>query len=271
MIHFAPAKSHRPTAVQSLQAIGAIGAVVALVILAMSALLRLTTVFATDGHTVSTLPVMVEDTARVIHRLAASTVGLLALWATVLCWRQRRVLTHAIAPVMALVAATLILALIGPQTPGYRFTAVTVANVLGGTVLLASCWWLRERIAAAPAYQIAPRPLLKAALIVFFIHVTTGATTSALEMRGTQGFAVIHQATAMLAIILLVAILLDKRSHARRVRSITFMKWLLGSQIALGLTSLLLEAHSPWLALAHALVSPLLVAGLVSIAVRDNQ
>jgi len=153
MIHFAPAQPRRLTAAQSLQAIGTVGAVVALVILAMSALLRLTTVFAADGHTVSTLPGMVEDTARLIHRLAASTVGLLALWATVLCWRQRRLLPHAVIPVVALVAATLVLALIGPLTPGYRFTAVTVANVLGGTVLLASCWWLRERLAAAPAHQ----------------------------------------------------------------------------------------------------------------------
>jgi heme A synthase len=242
----------------------------ALTIITVSALLRLNTEFAADGQTVSTLPVMVEDTARVIHRLAASTVGLLAVWATVLCWRQRRVLAQAVAPVTALVTATLILALIGPLTPGYRFTAVTVANVLVGTLLLASCWWLRERLAAAPAYQMAPRPLLKAALIVFFIHVTTGATNSALEMRGIQGFAVIHQATAMLAIILLVTVLLGQRSNARRARSITFMKWLLGTQMALGFTFFLMETHSPWPALAHAVISPLLVAGLVSIAVRDQ-
>jgi heme A synthase len=269
MIQFAPSNQPRLTPVRSLQAIGTLGAVLALAILAMSVLLRLTTVFAADGATISTLPAAIEGVARMVHRLAASSVGLLALIATIHCWRHRRVVSSAVIPVASIVAATLMLAVIGPLTPGYRFTAVTVANVVGGTVLLAACWWLRERLAAMSTGQHALRPLLKAALIVFFIHVTTGATTSALEMRGIHGFAIIHQASAMLAIILLGAILWDKQRPLRLARLFTAMKWLLGAQIALGLASMLMDEHSTWLALVHAMISPLLVAGLVSTAVRD--
>jgi heme A synthase len=269
MVQFAPSSLPRLAPARLLQAAGTVGSVMALAILAMSALLRLTTVFAADGHTLSTLPGAVEDTARLIHRLAASSVGLLALLATVLCWRNRRIVATAVVPVALLVVATLVLALIGPLTPGYRFTAVTVANVVGGTVLLASCWWLRERLAATPVHSHAPGPLLKAALIVFFIHVTTGATTSALEMRGIQGFAIVHQVSAMLVIVLLGAILWDKRLQERLPRLRAFVQWLLYAQIALGLTLMLAGSQSPWLALVHAMCSPLLIAGLVSIAVRD--
>ena len=268
MIHFAPSKPTRLTPARSLQAMGTLGAVMAMAILAMSVLLRLTTVFAADGATSSNLPTAVEDVARLIHRLSASGVGLLALLASVVCWRHRRAVPNAVMPVALIAASTVMLALIGPLTAGYRFTAVTVANVVGGTMLLASCWWLRETLAAMAPRHPVDRPLLTAMLIVFFVHVTTGAATSALNTHGITRFAAIHQASAMLTIVLLGAILWDSRHDARLSRLFTTMKWLLGAQIALGLTAMWPGAQAPWFALLHALVSPLLAAGLVSVAVR---
>jgi heme A synthase len=271
MVHFAPPASAQLTPARSLQVIGMLGAIMAMAILAMSVLMRSTTVFASDGSTSSSLPGLIEDVARLIHRLAASSVGLLALAATALCWRNRRALAQAVVPVVVIAATTVVLALIGPLTPGYRFTAVTVANVLGGTLLLAACWWLRETLATRQTRHNALRPILKAALIVLFMHITAGATTSALEMRGIHGFAVVHQGSAMLAIILLGAILWDKDRPAHLARLFSAMKWLLGAQIALGLTFVLIDGRPAWLAVVHALFSPLLAAGLVSIAVRDVQ
>jgi heme A synthase len=88
-------------------------------------------------------------------------------------------------------------------------------------------------------------------------------------MRGIHGFAIVHQGSAMLAIILLGAILWDKDRPVRLARLYSAMKWLLGAQIALGLTFVLIDGRPAWLAVLHAMVSPLLAAGLVSVAVRD--
>jgi heme A synthase len=269
MMHTSKTQAPRALPARSLQAMGSVGAFMALAILAMSALLRLTTVFDADGHTISTLPAVAEDTARLIHRLAASTVGLLALAAPIVCWRYRKDVAQAVVPVAGIVAATLLLTLIGPLTPGYRFTIVTAATIVGGTALLASCWWLRERLANVRENRRAPGTLLKATLLVVFIHIVAGATASAFALRGIHGVSIVHQLSALLLIVLLGAILWDKGFQSQHPRLHTVMTWLLYAQLALGFTLLLAQGHLVWLALAHALCSPLLVAGLVSMAVRD--
>ena len=66
------------------RAIGMAGAALAFAILGASILLRLTTGFGADGLPVSGLPSATEGAVRLIHRLAASSVGLLALAAVIL-------------------------------------------------------------------------------------------------------------------------------------------------------------------------------------------
>jgi heme A synthase len=256
-------------AARTLLAIGAAGSALALVILGVSILLRLTTVFTDAGDPVSTLPVAIESAVRLLHRLAASSVGLLALWATALCWMRRPHAATAVMPTAAMVAATLVLAAIGPLTPGYRFATVTVANVVGGTVLLMACWWLREAMTAAPARQ-ARDPLLRPALMVFLAHAGLGAAASALSVRGIRWLAFAHMGSAALVVIFAGALLWDRRSRAPLTRLVGAMTLLLAAQIALGLALMAADPHPVWLGFVHAMLSPLLAAGLVSIAVRDS-
>ena len=136
--------------IRVLRAIGTFGSILALTILGASILLRLTTVFGADGGALSQLPSDVENAIRMVHRLSASNVGILALVAAVLGWKNRSAVPHAMKPIMWIIAATVLLAVIGPLTPGYRFSAVTIANVVAGTVLVDACWWLREKLVVTP-------------------------------------------------------------------------------------------------------------------------
>ncbi len=285
------------TPTRPLQVIGSVGSALALTILGASILLRLTTVFGGDGQPISTLPPAIESAVRLLHRLAASGVGLLALSAAILCWRRRPWVANAVMPTAWIVSATVLLAVIGPLTPGYRFAAVTVANVVGGTLLLMACWWLRESLgywgqtpisqrceapppegepkvrriwALTPKTQRSHDPLLIPALIVFLVHVGSGAAASALEMRGIGWVAFIHMGSAVLVFLFVGAILWDRHGRERLTRLVGAMTLLLVAQIALGLALIAMDARPTWLEFLHAMLSPLLAAGLVSIAVRDS-
>jgi heme A synthase len=256
--------------VRALRWIGALGAVLALTILAASILLRLTTVFGSDGVPLSVLSADTENAIRMVHRLAASSVGLLALAATLLYWVQRRVMPQAVKPVVWLVAATMLLAVIGPLTPGYRFNAVTVANVVAGTVLLASCWWLREALTVVRTSVAVAHPLLRVTFAVLFVHVGLGAAASAFEMHGTHWVAYVHSGSAMLTTLLIGSIVWDRRQHPQLATLVGLMACLLAVQVVLGLVALWIVGRPVGLGFAHAMLSPLLVAGLVSVWVRDS-
>lgn len=245
------------------------GSVLALAILGTSIFLRLTTAVGEGGVLASTLPSTVEGVARMVHRLSASGVGLLALLATVLCWRRPAV-ALAIRPTVGVVAATVVLAVIGPLTPGYRFATVTVANVVGGTVLLASFWWLRESLATGHTRRPPGHPMLFVTLLVFFLHVGLGAAASALEMRAIHWVAFLHVGTAMLTSMLVGSILWDRREHQPLAKLVGALAALLAAQLALGLLLLWVGGRPPGLGLVHAMLSPLLLAGLISMAQRDT-
>jgi len=220
----------------------------------------------------STLAADTESAVRLVHRLCASGVGLLALLAVGIGWMQRKAAPHAVLPVAWLVAATVLLAAIGPLTPGYRFNSVTVANVMGGTVLLAACWWLRETLAWGPiAERARQHPLLRATMAVLAVHIGLGAAASALEMRGIHWVAFVHAGSGMLTALLLGSVLWDRRGDARLGRVIAAMAGVLILQFVLGLVSLWVNGRPVALGFAHAMLSALLGGGLVSIAVRDGQ
>lgn len=261
--------SSSPGPFRVLQITGAVGSVLALAILGTSIFLRLTTDVGTSGILASTLPPAVEGAARLVHRLSASGVGLLALLATLLCWRRPAVAV-AIRPTAGIVAATVVLAIIGPLTPGYRFIAVTAANVVGGTVLLASFWWLRESLATAHTPHPPSHPMLRTTFGVLFLHVGLGAAASALEMRNIHWVAFLHVGTAMLTSLLVGAILWDRRAHKPLAKWVRALAALLAVQLVLGLLLLWIGGRPPGLGLVHAMLSPLLAAGLVSMAQRDS-
>lgn len=258
--------------IRTLNAIGALGTLLALAILGASILLRLTSEIAADDTVRSTLAPDVENVVRLIHRLAAASVGLMAVLVTALGWMQRRVVPpQATKAIMWLVAATVLLAVIGPLTPGYRYNTVTIANVVAGTVLLGACWWLREALSfGAPAPHAMAHPMLRLAFAVLVVHVGLGAAASALEMRGTHWVAFVHAGTGMFMALLLGSILWDRRSHTRLTGVVRTMAVLLVLQFLLGVVSLWVTGRPVSVGFVHAMLSALLTAGLVSIAVREN-
>jgi heme A synthase len=256
--------------IRALRLIGAIGALLALIVLGASILLRLTTLFGADGVPVSILTPSAEGTIRLVHRLAASSVGLLALAASILCWGRRKVAPGAVQPVIWIVAATVLLAVIGPLTPGYRFNAVTVTNVVAGTVLVVSCWWLCETPMAPDNTVSSNAYSLRMAFAVLGAHVGLGAATSAYAMHGIHWVAFLHTGSAMLAVLLIGSILWDRRQQARLVPLVWAMACFLIVQVALGFVSLWMDQRPLALSFVHAMLSPLLAAGLVSIFVRGG-
>lgn len=256
--------------IRVLRAIGALGSILALTILGASILLRLTTVFGADGTLLSQLPPDVENAIRMVHRLSASSVGILALVATVLGWKNRAAVPHVVRPIVWIVAATVLLALIGPLTPGYRFSLVTIANVVAGTVLVAACCWLRETLVVVPGPVATLDSMLLLTMAVLAVHVGLGAAASAYAVRGAHWVAFLHTGSAMLATLLLASILWDRRLRPMLSTRVRVMAGLLGLQLVLGMLSLWMEVRPVVLGFIHAMISALLAAGLVSVAVRDG-
>jgi cytochrome c oxidase assembly protein subunit 15 len=86
---------------------------------------------------------------RVMHRLAAAAVGVIALAVAVAAWgRPRRRAVICVAA--ALLALTLFLAVLGRVTPSTQLPAVTLGNVLGGMAMLGLFWWLWLETSALP-------------------------------------------------------------------------------------------------------------------------
>ncbi len=257
-----------PAAQVWLQRIGTVGAGLTLTILGASILLRLTTVFAVDGHTLSTLPPDVEVAIRLLHRLSASGVAMLALCAMILCWTERRSASHLAMPTAWIVAATFILALIGPLTPGYRLAVITIVNVSGGMVLLMAFWWLRESVASEAATRQPVAAISWAAIIVFIAHVATGAAASVWQMRGVRWPVFVHLGSLVLAVILIEALVLEfHRAHLRE-RLFARVAPVLGLQLLLGYVLAWQETRPVWLSFPHALLSPVLALALVSLVLR---
>lgn len=255
--------------VRALRTIGTAGAALALVILAASILLRLTTGFGAESQPISALPSAAEGAIRLVHRVAASGAGLLALWAVILCWTKRRFVAGALGPTAWIATATVMLAVIGPLTPGYRFLAVTVANVVGGMVLLMAFWWLRESLAAAPPSRRSSDPLLTIAFVAYLAHAGSGAAASALEIRGIRWVAFVHLGTAMLATMFVGAILWELRGRHALGRIVRSMAFLLAMQLVFGLATLWIDHRPVWMSFIHAMLALFFAVGLVSIAVRD--
>ena len=255
---------------QPLKTLGTIGAALALTILGASVLLRLTTEFDPSGAPVSTLPASIEHAVRLTHRITASCVGLIAIAMAALCWRGRATLSHAFKPTAFVVAATVVLALIGPLTPGYRYASVTIANVVGGTVLLMACWWLREAATLGAAKAGGKSTMLVVAVLAFLIHIVSGAATSALHVRGMDWVAYVHIASALLFVFTAGEIFWVRLNHTQTTVLAVRLTAVLVLQIALGLFLMWQDRQPVWLAVVHALVSQIFAAGLVSLSLQTQ-
>lgn len=267
-----PASSAPPgeSSTRGLRTTGTIGALLALAILGTSMLLRLATFFGADGHAITTLSPQLEGALRLTHRLTASGVGLLAIYTVILCWTRRPLPSHLVKPIAWMVAATVFLAVIGPLTTGYQITAVTVSNVVGGMVLLMAFVWLRESVSFDPRSRKPIEPLLRATIIVFLLHVATGAAASAGEMHGIRWFAFLHLGTAMLSTMFIGAALWARRGDQSVAGRVIIAACLMGMLLLLGFLMTWLGARPIGLAFVHGMLSPLLAILLVSMAAHDS-
>ncbi len=256
---------------RTLRIVGALGALLALVILGASILLRLTSVMGADDVVRSSLTADSETWLRLAHRLAAAGVGVLALLASGLGWMRRNSIPRAVTPIFWLVGATVLLAVVGPLTPGYRYSMVTVTNVVTGTVLLAACWWLRETLTSSCAQRHSlSDPMLRLTFWILAVHVGLGAAASALEMRGTHWMALVHSGSAMLTTLMVASVLWDRRTNPSLTFLVGFLWALLALQVVLGVVALGMEGRPVLLGFVHAMLSPLLIGGLVSLALRGS-
>ena len=244
---------------RTLAATGLWGALLTIVILAMSVLLRLGTQLEA-GEGVSTLPAGVETWARVAHRVAAMGVGILAALAFVAAWRGESPPRPSMRAAGAVVALTVLLAVIGRYTPGYRVDVVTVLNVAGGVALAEAFWALRPR-GAAP-----PDPLALGALVLLLVLAALGAAADVVAMRGARAFGPLHLWVA--AIFVCLALSAAWRQRRRRFAAAATAV-LTAAQFALGFALLASPELRPlalgWL---HAMIACALALLLVSLALR---
>ena len=215
-------------AARVLPRVGLWGALLTVVILAMTVLLRLTTRLE-GAEMVSTLAPDVTQWVRLIHRVAAGGVGVLAALAFV---AARNRTTYAI------VGLTLLLAMVGRHSAGYRSDLATVVNVAGGIALAAAFWRLR-----GGAMSLAVWALVAAAVF--------GAATDAAAMRGERAFGPLHMGFGALFVVCALAAAWRWRSRAAVAWAIALLTL---AQAALGLY--LLAAGRPvgagWI---HAMVA----------------
>ena len=249
--------------------LGTAGTGLTLVVLGASMLLRLATEWAADGQAQSVLPPTVEHVTRLAHRLAASGVSVVALCAVLLSWMQRRTDRGMVPTTTCLVAATVVLAGIGPLTPGYRVAAITVLNVGVGMVLLLAFWWMRESSVRMP-YQpwVLPR-LARVALAALVLHTATGAAASAYRMQGLGWPAWVHLASAAMFIVSLAALMITQR-RLRAGPRVYVLRLLMATQVLLGGYLFWLDHRPIWLNFAHAMLSPLLALSLLRFMGRDE-
>ena len=250
--------------------LGTVGTILALVILATSLLLRIATQTTLDGHTQSVLSPALEQVSRLLHRLAASGVGVLALIAIVMCFRKASLASGIIQASTLVLVTTASLAVIGPLTPGYHIAAVTVLNVGLGSILLLSFWQLREIALAAPH---TPRPLSRIALFTLtalMLHIGTGAAAAASSqwLPSLDLNVWLHLASAV-GLMVLIALLMRQHRKSAVVSTIKVFRYLMVGQILLGGLMMVLDERPIWVNFAHGMVSALLALLLLALIHRQ--
>jgi len=208
--------------------------------------------------------------AALAHRVLAVTVLVLVVWTAVRSWRQR---TGHVAAGLAL-AAVAGLAAIGPLSGDLGREAVTLANLLGGWVLLGALAWLAVPGAGTPAR---PAALLVAGL-AFLLAANGGLISARFAVDACPALplcpapdpgAALHLAHRAAAAALLAALVWWTRGLARSgggasalaVGAVAAAQLVTGIMTAAG-------APGPALAAAHGLGGQLLFAAALALRHR---
>jgi heme a synthase len=117
---------------------------------------------------------------RATHRISAAVAGLAIVFCAVV-WLSGTRAVRGITPlVIALLALTVALSVLGRYTPGAQLPAVAAGNMLGGMLLLALAWSIRIAL-AAPAATPAPvrlRWMARAGFVLVAAQIVVGALVS---------------------------------------------------------------------------------------------
>ncbi|MFA7267979.1 MAG: COX15/CtaA family protein [Sterolibacterium sp.] len=89
--------------------------------------------------------------ARMVHRVVAVAALLLIIIMSLTCFSAKPVLWHAGWLTLALLALSLLLALLGRWSGGARIPAVAIGNLIGGFAMLVLCWRLHRQLDARPS------------------------------------------------------------------------------------------------------------------------
>ena len=239
-------------AARILPRVGACGALLTVVILAITVLLRLTTRLE-GGEMVSALGPEVGEGARIVHRIAAGAVGVLAALALVTARTRAS---------FAVVGLTLLLALVGRYSAGYLSDAATVVNVAGGIALVAAFWRLRVPAPSGPDLAVA------LALGLLLTAAVFGAATDAAAMRGERAFGPLHLGFGVLFAVAALAAAWRHRRHPVRAAAIAS---LVALQVALGVW-LFADGTRPlgpgWVHAIAACALAILLAGFLDLTQR---
>lgn len=116
----------------------------------------------------------------VLHRLAASLLGLVVLGMAYLAWQRRRTEGQTAIP-LTLLLLTLLLATLGLLTPAPTRPWVTLANLLGGMAMLALLWRILAPRAAPLAVPLVARlrPWAALGILLVVVQIALGAWVSA--------------------------------------------------------------------------------------------
>ena len=184
----------RAAAERLLRRLAAVGVALMLVVIVSSAYLRLAQagLSCTDWPAcygrIATRPELAPEmrVARLAHRIAAGTVGVVLIGVLLIAATQRPLLK----PQTAIAAGALLVALglagLGAQfsatTPGAPLPAVTLANLGGGFALLALLWWLRLPAPPGPppaGSRTGLRWIAALTLVAAIVQIVLGSLVSA--------------------------------------------------------------------------------------------
>lgn len=244
------------------------GTLLSMAILTASAVLRLTTVIDAQGNALSQLFPEIEFAVRLLHRVCATTVALIALAVLILSWRFIHSNTKVMKPALWIAFSVLILSIAGPMTIGYQHGFVTVLNVVVGMVMLMSFWWMNETLTYTieRLHPIALETTLRPTLLTLAVHIASGAAASAWFMYGMRWPSWIH----VLTLFPMLAFVWIKPSiHTQSNKNnVFFVSLVVGLQFISGVTLIWQEQRSFGLSVTHAITSYLLTLILISTIFR---
>jgi heme A synthase len=263
----AAAADRDANALRVLARCGEIGAVLVAVVLSASVALRLTAVAGADGAMVPSLPEGIEAGVRLAHRIAAMGVSVLALLVAWVAFARRAIDTRGLVAAAAIVLLTVLLALLGRWTTGYRHPEVTVGNVAGGVALVGAFWALREAVRGPlPIAGLPAAAMARLAALAVIAQAGLGAATSALrgsiELLGPA-----HVATALLVAAQVAIAAWPQRRAGNAAQPAQLLLGLTALQLALGALSLAPE-RATLLVWLHTMVAAAMVSACLALANR---